>query len=285
MTTFEEKEESRYQGQPLQLYIFRYGENSAFRYTDATVNITYDDGDGAKVYTPIPISRSKIAASGTLDKAKLEIRMEADSDIGEFYKIFPPSFPVTLTILSGHYGADDFQCVWSGNIKGGGPEGSEVILTGEPISSLMKRNGLRRRYQYGCPHVLYGAQCRADKTAATQIGVVASYAAQSVTFEAGWEGSRNPQKFVGGYLEWQNVKGNTEIRTVYAVSGNQLKIRGYIQSLAVGQNVNIILGCDHTETDCAGLHVETGSGDPNIVNYGGQRWIPLENPVNRNQNY
>lgn len=282
--SYESREESRYQGQPLQLYIFRYGENSSFRYTDAPFDVVYDDGDGEKTYKPIPISRSKITASGTLDKAKLEIRLLADSDIGEFYKLYPPNFTVTLTILSGHYGETDFLCVWSGNIKGGGPEGSEVILTGEPISSLMKRNGLRRRYQYGCPHVLYGSQCRADKTAATQIGTVASYTAGTITLNSGWEGARSPAKFIGGYVEWENPKGNVEIRTIYAVAANVLKLRGYVRDIAVGQNVNVVLGCDHTEADCQNLHVETGTGDSNIVNFGGQPWIPLENPVNKNQN-
>jgi hypothetical protein len=170
-------------------------------------------------------------------------------------------------------------------IRGGGPEDSEVILSGEPISASMKRNGLRRRYQYGCPHVLYGPLCRADKTAATVIGVVASASSQSFVLEAGWEGTKPPAKFIGGYAEWINVKGNREIRTIYAVTGNTIKVRGLVRDLAVGANVNMVLGCNHSEDDCANLHIEIVTGDSNVVNYGGQLWIPLENPVNKNQNY
>lgn len=285
--TYDTFESSRQRGQPIQLFTFKYGDaaNADYRYTDSEDEVTFDDGDGERVYEPIAISRGNIVSSGTLDKSKMEIRLDGDTDIGALYRGYPPSFIVTLIIRAMHVGDSEAPVVWSGVVRGGGPQEGEIVLTCEPISTQMKRNGLRRNYQYGCPHVLYGTECRADKAAATVTGIVSSFTTTSVTLSPGWNGSFTAAKFAAGMLSWTNDDGNLELRTINSVSGNTINVKGVLRDIRNGTSVQVILGCGHTEDDCANLHVEVGTGDSNIVNYGGQGWIPTENPVKKNQSY
>lgn len=281
--TYDAKERSRQQGQPIQLFMFRYGEgtDAVYCYTDAEDSQTFD----GREYTPIAIVRGAITSSGTLDKAKLELRLDGNTDIGILYKNYPPSFVVTLIIRAHHIGDTEYPVVWSGIVRGGGPAESEIVLTCEPISTQMKRNGLRRNYQYGCPHVLYGVNCRADKALATYTGVVASMTTSTVTLVAGWNGAIAVTKFAAGMLSWLNDLGNLELRTINSVIGDTINVKGALRDIHVGMSVDAILGCDHTVEDCENLHREILTGLSNINNYGGQPWIPSENPVLKNQSF
>lgn len=289
--TYDAKESSRQLGQPIQLFTFKYGpqDGAVICYTDAEEEQTFDDGViGPKVYTPIAITRGAISSSGTLDKSKLELRLDGETAIGELYRGYPPSYIVTLIIRAHHIGDDEYPVIWSGVVRGGGPAEGEIVLTCEPISTQMKRNGLRRNYQYGCPHVLYGSGpglCNADKAAATVTGTVASHTTTTLTLDAGWNGSFAVGKFAGGVLSWTNDDGNLELRTINSVTGNVISVKGVLRDIHDGGEVNVILGCAHNEDDCQNLHIEANVGGPNINNYGGQGWIPTENPVRKNQSF
>ena len=290
--SYDQYESSRQLGIPIQLFKFKYGSaaNACYTYTDAEEPLTYDDGlgDGPKVYEPIAIMRGSINSSGTLDKSKLELRIDKDTEIGALYRGYPPSYIVTLTIRAHHIGDTEYPIIWSGIVRGGGPAEGEIVLTCEPISTQMKRTGLRRHYQYGCPHVLYGigkGLCNADKDAATYTGTVASATNTTLTLDAGWNGSIAAAKFAGGILEWTNDDGNLEIRMINSASGTTLNVKGVLRDIHAGNTVSVILGCAHNEDDCQNLHVEKDVGGPNINNFGGQSWIPTENPVAKNQSY
>ncbi len=280
--TFATTEESEYAGEPVQLFEFRYGEDegAVFLYTDCEDPLEVS----GKRYKPIPVSRANIVSNGTFDKTTMEVRLSGETDIGLLYKGYPPAFVVTLTVYTGHLNDMNFIVVWSGIVRGGGPAGREIVLTCEPISASMKRNGLRRCYQYGCPLVLYGLQCNADKTYATVEAVVASLTSQTVTLTAGWNGAFDVSKFIAGTVEWTNDSGNLEIRTVNKVNGDVLSLKGVTRGLHVGQTMRAILGCNHQESDCVDLHKEKITGVPNIVNFGGDPWIPTDNPTGKSQN-
>jgi hypothetical protein len=66
----------------------------------------------------------------------------------------------------------------------------------------MRRPGLRRNYQYGCPLVLYSVgdgQCNADKASKTLSATVASRERRDRHADAGWNGAFAAAKFLGGY--------------------------------------------------------------------------------------
>lgn len=281
--TFSTYETSRQKGGPVTLYLFTYGNDGAsppsdlvFAYTDAEQEITYS----GQTYTPQPIFRENVTASGQLDKSTLQIRMPRNLSITNLFRVYPPTQVVSLVIRQGHVDDADseFLVVWSGRVLSVGREGDESIFACEPVSSSLRRPGLRRHYQIGCPHVLYGAQCRADKPSATVTGTVSAIDGLSVTLADGWEGSFDQSKFLEGMVEWTNDDGGTEVRKILSVTGDTLLLGGYLRDLAVSDTVSVILGCNHQMTDCQDLH-------DNIQNHGGCPWIPTKNPVGTYNNY
>lgn len=287
--TYAAYEESRDDGGPVQLYLFRYGTEAGeyYAYTSHTQELTVDHGGsvGEITYTPIPIQRDNIASNGTLDKSALKVSMDIGTDLAELFRVYPPSNVVTLTIYEGHIDDPDteFVVVWAGRIVSAGREHSELVISGEPVSTQLLRPGLRRHYQYGCPHWLYGPHCNANKAAATVSGNVAAISGSTVTLDAGWEGTFDPAKFVRGMLEWTPAGESTQRRTIIRRSGDVLTLSGIPTGLAVTDSVDVVLGCNHKAFaaqggDCEALH-------DNLVNYGGQPWIPLKNIVNANPYY
>lgn len=279
---FEDKETSRYSGQPVDLFLFRYGSQpgSYYAYTNAEEDITFDDGDGDKVYEAVPISRDSVKSSGTLDKSALTLRSKRDLSMGSIFRIYPPSSVVTLTIRQGHLndGGGEFLVAWAGRLLSYERQGSERVMTAEPISTSLRRSGLRRFYQIACPHYLYGDDCRANRAAATVTGTVLSISGYVVTLSPGWN-AQPVEKYRQGEFRWTQADGETAIRQVLKVAGDALTLSGPTMDLAVGNTVSVALGCNHLTSptgdgvgDCTNLF-------NNGQNYGGCKWIPTKNPI------
>lgn len=275
--SFADRETSRFSGEPVNLYLFRYGSQTTefFAYTDHEESVPFD----GFTYNPMPIDRTKLTSAGTLDKSKVTVTTPQDSPLARLYLAYPPSAVTTVIMRQGHVGDDDFKVVWTGRVMGCALKGSKAEFACEPVSASLRRNGLRRRYQYGCPHVLYGDQCRASKVAATTAVAIVSASGNRVTLGSGW--SPQPKKYVGGLIEWANEAGALQIRTILSVEagGSTYLLSGPTAGLSPGHTVQMVLGCNHKlghgpqpDGDCGPLH-------NNAQNFGGQPWIPLKNPL------
>ena len=271
-------EESRARGAAVEIYLFRFGtEPTAFHaYCDVEFPVTVD----GVTYEPLPIQRAQITSQQSLDKADVDVKVPMTSEIAGLFSLLPPSTKVTLVIRRGQ--ADDpdqeFPVIFAGHVQQSSRDGRTATLRCVPASVSIKRVGLRRHYQYTCPHVLYDqdpGSCRANKAAVTQLArPVTAITSNRVTLAAGWNGAPATSKYVGGMVEWDGPYGR-ERRTIIRVSGNVLSLSGLPSGLSVGNTVDVVPGCNHQTEDCATLH-------NNIVNFGGMPYIPTENPVKRN---
>lgn len=285
--SFELRETSRAKGQPVSLFFFRYGAgvDNFYAYTNAEYAKTFNLVE----YQPVPIQYGSVEASGTLDKKTLEVRTSIDNEVAELFRVSPPTYPVVLFIRRGHLNDPDneFLVEWSGRVLSCSREGSEAIFSCEPISTAMRRTGLRRHWQYSCPHVLYGPQCNANKAAATTTNVLVAVAAASITLNDGWETPERATKAHGGLVQWEGPNG-TIVRTIIAVNDDltTLRLNGPTTGLQSGMSVDVSLGCNHRfeldgdefiDTDCITIH-------DNLQNFGGQPWIPEDNPIGTNTN-
>lgn len=277
-------EKSRYRGRPTNLFFVRYGSSpgSFYAYTDADRKVVHNGVE----YQPIAISRGKIVASGSLDKSAMEVRCSLSSPMAELFRVYPPSEVVNITIFQGHLSDPDaqFLVAYTGRVVGSSRERNELVLSCEPISTSLKRVGLRRHYQYSCPHALYGPQCRASKEAATTVTSVLSISGVNVTLISSWATPDRAEKYLNGMIEWTNASGDTEVRTILRVTdGVTLTLTGNTRGLKAGAQVKVILGCNHglwmaggggldQMTDCHFLH-------GNIQNFGGCPFIPKKNPI------
>lgn len=300
--TLDTRESSRYSGQPVKLYLIQ-GANLmedvplgpfAFNNGEAPIARPVLDGNGDLVdvvFQPWPIKNSDLSHDGTLDKSDITVTMAiGDPDMDTMFLAYPPSQVVNLTIFEGHIGdavtPENFPASWMGRVVSGGyNDTNELELTCVPVSTKIKQPGLRRNYQIGCPHVLFGPQCRASKAAATTVKSVASVTRNKITLNTP---VANANRYVGGLLEWANSdNGRKELRTISSmrVDGTEITIRGVARGLAVGTILSVIRGCNRQMTGC-NQHTDSVAGGPNIHNYGGQPFIPLENPLSqKNQFY
>lgn len=264
---------SRFFGRPIELFKFSYGPRTedVYLYTDSETPITY----GGQTYTPVPIQRGATSNTGTLDKTTLEVSMPHTLKVPQMFRVYPPGTTVGLTILQGQAGDPDnqFVAVWVGRAISVSFEGIEAKVSCEPISTSFRRTGLRRNYQYMCPHVVYGPRCRADKPSATTAVSVFSLVGRTVTLSGILPSA---DLHVGGMLEWTTSVGLPESRTILATatvaSKTVLTLTGFPSGLTAGMSASAVRGCKHTLTSCKDDH-------NNAVNFGGHPWIPLKNPI------
>lgn len=276
--SFPQYEKSRGRGEPTTLYYFRYGNqpNAFYGYTDAEKPVIFNGDE----YVPTPIDRGNLTANGTLDKAMLEIRTPQDVDLAGLFKVYPPTQVVNCIIRQGHIGdpGEEWLVVWTGRIVSCAWESNQAKFSCEPVSTSMRRTGLRRHYQYGCPHVLYGSECRASKLAATITRTVVSVDDFKITLQDGWTAAGNVSNYVGGMIEWDGL-GGTEARTILSIAGlKTLSLSGPARGMEAGDSIKVILGCKRTMQACRNVH-------DNILNFGGQPWIPTKNPIGTANNF
>lgn len=251
------------------------GKAPIFAYTDNARPFTHK----GIVYQPIPIQCGRVNASGKLDKSLFEVRVPRSATITELFRAYPPSQPISLVVRQGYLSDpnDEFLAVWAGRVLSSSREDNETVFACEPTSSSLRRPGLRRNYQIGCPYVLYGAGCYANKAAATRTTTVSSMTATTVTLPGGWNGSWAGAKFAQGMIEWETEQGTKEIRRILRVNSNTLTVSGLLRGLAPGMAISVILGCNHQTSDCNDLH-------GNIHNFGGCPTIPTKNPLSPGAN-
>lgn len=273
--TFFALEESRYAGTPILTYLFQYGGGAAeyFAYTDAERGFDFE----GVTYAAVPIQHDAVSVSGgRAERRDLKIRLSAKDEFLNLFIVYPPDQSVSVLIRGGHFDDADseFVAVFNGkviNVKSTADGWAEILC--RPLWTASQQGGLRRHYQIGCPHVLYGDQC-----GATPLSVAAAVTAipslNQVTLNTGWEGVYGPGKFRGGWLQWTSG-ANTIRRTVLRLSDDTLVLSGPVTGLSSGAAVDVFLGCNRQMNDCQDIH-------GNIQNYGGQPWIPTKNPVNTN---
>lgn len=290
-------ENSRYQGKPITFYLVEGTADSPeetligpFGFCDGEEDFEFPwitrkiDGEDVPVrFRAWPINSGTLSQDGTLDKSNLSINMALGTPLDDMFLAYPPSQVVNMTVFQGHVGDEliqsNYPALWMGRILSGSWKENEMVLDCQPVSSSVKRPGLRRNYQVGCPHVLYGSQCRASRAAATIVKTVGSISRNriSLTQTVGTDFGL----YLGGLAEWINQSNGTkEIRTISSITGDgvTVTIRGIMRGLAVGGSISLVRGCNRLMSGC--------NSHGNILNYGGQPFIPLENPLStKNQFY
>ena len=271
--TYSAYESSGEGGAPVSLFMFVNG-NTEYPYTNHTEEIEHD----GKTYLPVAIDPGKIVTSGDMTKNQLKIEIDRNTDLGKLMRGVPPSKSVSLVVLEGHLEDPDkeFIASWSGLVLGASRSGSKYTLTCDHLSAAIRGLGLGRDWQYTCPYVLYDAKyCQADRVAATVATAPVTISGRVLTLPSGWWGTNNLVDYLHGVVEWNGGNG-LEIRRIIKTSGTDaIKLGGAPNDIAVGQTINVILGCTKRSAACNLVH-------NNIVNFGGQEYIPIEDPTGAN---
>ena len=267
--SFQSIESSQERGAPIDLYEFIYGPapDQIYRYTNAEF-----DQDGG--YKAIPVQRASVKTNGKFEKTNLQIRVPVNIELSDMFLPYPPPQVVRCRIRQKHLSDPDGQAmvVWTGRIISSGRERNEAVLTCDSTLLSFKRPGLNRNFQPGCPLLLYGSHCRADKSL-FKVVVPVDFIDDDgrLRLLAGWNGPFNVGSFIRGTVEWVSDYGH-EVRTILKADETGIRAAGYLRGVEPGTELTMYLGCRHNMDDCRNVF-------DNINNYGGQPWIPYSNPV------
>ncbi|QGF21050.1 putative tail assembly protein [Pectobacterium phage MA12] len=230
------------------------------------------------------IKHGDITSAGTLDKQALTVTARRDIEIWDLYRVAPPSYVVRLNIYRGQLDIGEFTTEWTGRILLAQRKDSEVEFSCEPISTSLRNPGLRRKYQYGCPHVLYdNTSCMADINLHTAGGTVLTVegVATVVIQLAGAQNGINPGNLVAGIFRTYDSKGLMVRRAIVSAEDlgsrqYRLTLMSYIPDMGAGRMMSVSKGCLHTFAVCRDTF-------NNVGNFGGCPNIPTKNPFTSNQ--
>lgn len=262
-------EVSEYSGSPIELFLFQRGLSTFWGYTSTTETKNV----AGQVYIAVSMSRSNFEASQDYRRNNLKIKMPLTAEFVQQYISSPPTDKIDITVYQYHEDDPDQEVVivWTGrviNLKFGE---KDVEVLCESIETVFDRNTLRRQYSRGCTFQLYDPDsCKVDpdnfvlETTLSAVDGIILTSSDFGTYDDGY--------FAGGYLVLQ-VGSILNKRFILTHVGNDITINLSLPGLAAGVDVSVYPGCAHTTQVCADKF-------NNILNYGGQPFIPLKNPMN-----
>ena len=271
-------------GAPITLFEFIYGQTSgdAYRYATTLEPVTV----AGRPWQPHNLTHSDIVSTGKLDRSELTVTARPDIEVAALFMSAPPSQVVMLNIWRGHAlthteGWDEFVREWAGRVLIANWSGPTVEFKCEPVATSAKRVGLRRHYQYGCPHVLYGRACGVSELAnTTQIRVTGVTNQSEITVVA--TGTGGPaiiaSQLTAGLFTLRLSDAREVRRTIVSAtpSGGALvlKLMSPLPADMLGLYGGVARGCLHTFEACKSFN--------NTSNYGGCPNIPTKDPFRSN---
>lgn len=282
--SFETQEISAQDGAPIELYDFiDYATGAVWRYTNAPVNVELFDIEFEETYIALPVKRSSLKAEQELIKTILTITLPFSANIVSQYTLTGQPGVIDVEVSSYHLTDSslvsidgepaviraprtDTVTLWLGAISNVKFSGLEAALTCESITNSLKQNVLRRKYQRGCPHVLYSqVGCKVDKSLFTFFG---SGTLTGVSFVAPFLAAQANGYFAGGSL-----KIGTNERLILSHVGDTVTVDAAFPVPNGTQSAFSSAGCDHTEPTC-------NTKFNNRPNYGGFAYFGDKNPMN-----
>lgn len=199
--TYDSAELSREDGAPVLLVTFALGEK-LWRFVRGDEDRMHDGN--LYIAPPGGIEPSNIRESSEVAKNDVKLVVDRSHPIAELWRLSPPTAVVAVMLVEIHDGQDGDAVSWLGhvsNVSWIGEARAEISLS--PGALAMRTNGLRRLWQKGCPHVLYGPKCRLSRWGAAvdaELGMVDGPELTAAAFAADHD-------LAGGRLTW--LEGST----------------------------------------------------------------------------
>lgn len=253
------RESSDYSGHPLELYRFSMGAQQ-WLFTSADHVVTYGEDD----YQPIFIKRGGFNKGSDARKSTMDIEVAASNPLALLFRTGWLTGILVITIYRHHNEDSEFSVLWKGRITGCKWSGSVATLVSDSVFTLFQRAGLRRVYQVGCPHVLFGEACTLNAASWQIAETVTAVSDRQIT--AAGISAYGSGYFLGGMLQFGD-----ELRLITSHTGDIVTLVDSIGGLVEGEAVTLWPGCAHTMHACLNKF-------NNIDNYGGLPFLPTKNP-------
>jgi len=265
--TFDALENSREDGNVLELYEFRYGAETT-RLTSYNQDIVFQ----GVTWTAIQISRGQVQNSVEQAINELKIDMPLSHPIASQYISNVPGKVGSVRIFRAHADdpAEETLLLFDGFVAQAGFDGALVAtLSCSPSTSVFKRSGPRFNYQSLCNHVLYDGRCKIVEAAFRFTGTVASVNGGEIEV-AGLFAAEGAGWTTAGFVR---APAGTfdDARLILAQSGDVLTLLNAFAEPVLGTSVDVFAGCDHSLATC-------DTKFANVDNYGGFPFVPIKNP-------
>lgn len=258
-------------GRPVALYEFVYG-NTYWRYCTADENQTVgldQNGDPAE-WLAHSISDEGVVQGGS-DQNDLQITVQSNNPVAALFRNSQPSGKVWLTVRRWHIGdpANETPLLWSGTVVNSvSVDDATIQMSCRSLGGTYDRNGLRLAWDRMCPHPLYGPGCFVLKSNHDYPRVIATLTGTNFTCTSHAEPAEG--SFTGGFMEWFRDDGSIERRGIEQQVGNDFRVLGTTDGLAVGTAVTLYPGCARNTAACKKFN--------NLPNYGGFPHLPGKSP-------
>lgn len=257
--SYTELEQSVYAGHPLELYRFSMGDGQ-WLYTSGDHAVFQNEDE----YQPVYIKRGGFTKGGDARKSTLDIEVAATNPVALLFRTGWLTQPMVVTVYRHHYEDNEFQVAWKGRVTGCTWAGSVARLTTESASTLFRRSGLRRVYQIGCPHALYGPACGLDASDWAVPGTAASVSGNVITVA-------EAAGYADGYFSGGMIQVDATYMMITAHAGSSITLVDAIAGIPASAAVTLWPGCDRTTATC-------NNRFGNLYNYGGLPFLPQKNP-------
>lgn len=259
-------EESVDWGAPIECYRFS-SRSGTYRYTSHDTPVTIL----TETFAPVAMARDAMRVVSDHDtNVSLEINIDSSVPLirDYVYSHVPPD-NISVEILRVHDGSDfntEHVKIWSGFI-------SNIDVTGEmakisvpgSFTRAMQSECPNVSYQNPCNHVLYDEKCQVPRGPRTVSATVEQFTGSLIRVDTVLSGVN---AFACGEVECTRTQ---EKRSVHSSQDNALIVVYPFSDLRVGDNVNVLQGCDHSFETCK-------TKFSNQVNFGGFPSIPVDNP-------
>ena len=268
--TFSPIENSREDGNILELYEFRFGTETT-RLTSYNRNILF----GGVTWLATQISRSDVQNSTEQAINEIKIELPLTNEIASRYIRNVPGRVGSVQIFRAHVDdpIEETILLFDGFISQASFDAALVAtLSCSPSTSVFKRSGPRFNYQSLCNHILYDSRCKILEVAFQFTGTVIVESGREITVDGLIAAEPEADWAVSGFV--RSPAGSTDdARLVLAQSGDVLTLLNNFAEPAIGLSVDVFAGCDHSLAICE-------SKFANVINYGGFPFVPIKNPFN-----
>lgn len=297
MPTFSEIENQKQGGLPILLVSITHA-GQTYRYCNAEYPVTAE----GEVYAPVPLQISEIRTTAMLQSDDSTITLPRTVEVFGF--LFPTMTkrPISVEVRQTHEGASDAPMIFSGRAVSAGmtEDRTGITITAKDLFFQNEKSNSRRKFQLGCPLLLYGHQCRANfgSSMVYTTGQVIAGALYVNMVDQGTSGTtfrgRNlsdpvqRQFLVGSYLIINEKRYDTEKAPTPSATGTMpRRFRFYVSASDMAEisafyasvpeadrRAIVIPDCERTIRCCDEIH-------RNNLNFGGQPDLPYENPVGK----
>jgi len=264
MSDFDNLEKSRASSAPVEGYKF-VGSFKTYRYTSADRSVLIN----GETYLPIAVTRSRVKA-GTQEDDNLSLDLEIPFDIDVIRDYAYAQTPPKLTLQVFRQQQDDpelsWSLFWTGIVRGFTVSGRTAKVQVPSVFSLALQGEVPNvYYQTPCNHVLYDSRCAVDRASHRFEGEVKTLGDGAIILQAA---PTTTGVLAAG--EIVNLR-NGERRLILNNSGATITIGYPFVDLIVGDEVELVKGCDHSLATCKAKF-------DNVINFGGFPYIPSDNP-------